>query len=229
MAIKTITLRPTGSEYIVDPALNIAIESLTYPPTTEVSEIYLRVNEEVADGDSTYYKPGYTVITDSIGFSFTPPENYSSLIPVSLRIYLNVTSEYNADVMFISLDASSGTESLSEIFRYTIPASTTYNSVEYVVEGEHIDEIWKRVSSANPSLWSSALSIRAVKANASKTANTKITQFYIEADFEVEESSGIYVRKNGAFVEVAQTYKKVSGAWTEITTEECKSLIQSHS
>ena len=229
MAIKTITLRPTGSEYPKDPGtLSIDIASMTYPATSDVGEIYLRVNEEVSDGDSTYYT-SHHLYGSSIGFSFTVPEKYRWSIPVALRIYLNSTSANDSQVALTSWDISSGVAGNVNIITYTIPASSTYSAFEYSAPGTIIENMWSRIASWVPSISLPVICIGMTKNGSSKTANAKITQFYIEADFEVEESSGIYVRKNGAFVEVAQTYKKVSGAWTEITTEECKSLIQSHS
>lgn len=227
MAIKTITLRPTSSG-LFNPSgtLSYDISSMTYPATSDDTKIYLLINEEIPDNDATYYKP-HQLYGQHIGFRFTPPDEYKSLLPESIRIYLSSASELNATLRIIIHDLSNTTH--VDAIKATLPASTEYNTTCHTVSQDLISATWTVLTSADAAAWSPLMRISTTKSGSSKTSNTKITQFYIEADFEVEDSSSIYVRKNGSFVEVAQTYKKVNGAWTEITTEECKSLIQSHS
>ena len=222
MAIKTITLRPTGSDsYIVDgydPA------TTTYPATSDVTKVYLLINEDNADGDGTYIK---IASVPGASYSFTVPDEYIGLTPTAMRLYVNIMADTASDITFAIEEPD---DTAGYIDACSVSAETAYNV--YIVEPQSDDMslLWGAVIGDESVVKSPGLAMMGTaQDSAVKETTIKLTQFYIEADFDVDESSGIYVRKNGAFVEVAQMYQKVNGAWTEITAEECKSLIQSHS
>ena len=217
MAIKTLILRPITGSYD-SPA--------TYPDSVATEERYLLVSEEVADDDATYISINTTAINAVTMFSV--PSGYQSLIPQSMRLVVRARAASTATTGLVvqrthmSLDASS----TSNVELASFAITSEYAMYTTTIESSIIEGVWNALYTDNASNYF----ILKSKASSGKNTALRVTQVYLEVDFEVEdtEATGIYVRNNGSFIEASKFFKMISGIWTEITVDECKSILQNN-
>jgi hypothetical protein len=58
------------------------------------------------------------------------------------------------------------------------------------------------------------------------TTDTKVSQVYLEAVYEDSKGMSLYRNEGGTWKQAQTAYEKRSGAWIEISEDECKSILQ---
>lgn len=211
MAVETLILRPTVSK-----TLGVSV----YPDELDVSGKYhLAVNEEIADGDATYHE--YSVSASGCSFYFSVPVEYSSKTPSAIRCVF-CARKSNTNPLNISV-AFGGADSTLESVVINI-TEESYKIFTASLSTDFLSAMWEHmVNFQNTGDERAHLSLAAsVIGNQKQTVGTRITQVYLEVDFE---DTSIHIKKNGSWVETTQMYHKINGTWTEITVEECQQLL----
>lgn len=55
-----------------------------------------------------------------------------------------------------------------------------------------------------------------------------LTQVYLEIALEDEKNIGVFYKINGTYKAATTAYKKINGAWTEISEDECKEILKNN-
>lgn len=221
MATKTLILRPTASF--------ASSNVVRYPETTADEDIYLLAAEEVADDSATYFES--SGITPYVFISFSIPVEYTTQQPTSIRATVRMRTEIDSTAVANTYIAMiSGNDATNAEFMDigdVIKTPNSYNTYTQAVSSEYIENIWNMLLIPAPNEnFNGHLAIRTITDNGKGGLDVFVTQVYLEIDFEVEPTS-IFIKRNNNFIEATKAYQKISGTWTEITAEECKTLIQS--
>ena len=204
MAVKTIILRPNGQ------AGGVNLSNFTRVPSDTTDEnLYMLVNEAVADDDSTYIAA--TVVLADVELAF-PFKALTGITPTAMRLVARVKSEgilWSAKLNINGTDAS-GAEVTSSTYAYN----------------ENLD-VWETITadvdsfeSIKDSLADFTYSVRLAYSGSSKSGKAYLTQLYLEVDYDDEAGGGeaetptLYIKLSGAWEAVNGTvYNKVNGAW----------------
>ena len=225
MATETLILRPTSG---------MVIESVSrFPEDTATDDTWLLVSEEVADDDATYVCP---VLISALNLNFLIPLDYKILMPDAIKIVVRARIEdgsiattlagnYATSITY-SDDGSSYEFGRSNIDN--IPLSEEYQTILYEVPYDNIQPFWEMlgVSYNGGGVNTTHIGITST-GDDGKTGTMRVTQVYLEIDFEVEDPpTGIFIKRNGAYIEASQIYQKINGSWTEITADEYKTILK---
>ena len=209
----TLTLRPTS-----DDACTIKCSS--------GSSRYLLINEEVADDDATYIYVSVGSTNNAGGGAIvtlggTLPSGKFKVTGAKLCIRAKATNSGTSSVS-VRLASDKNDSSFSVTTSYE-----TYSDTN--VGATYIGKTY--TSSSFPD--SIYLNIKAdgAKANSKDSSfEVRITQAYLELEYELiggEPGFGIYIKVVSTWKEIKSAYKKVNGEWISITSEDCKSILQS--
>lgn len=61
-----------------------------------------------------------------------------------------------------------------------------------------------------------------------KVSSVYLTQAYVEIEYEEIENYGVFDKINGTYKATTTAYKKINGAWTEISEYECKEILKNN-
>lgn len=220
MATKTVILRPTSG--------NFYDATERYPSTTSNNNVYLLVAEEVADDDATYYTAVNALPPTGVNFSL--PDEYINMIPISIRCITRLRAT-SSSVTYVGLNLAQKSENTNMSNNMTaqgyIKPNDTYDTYTFELTAEEILGFWYIIVNNLTDTTIPHVGFTSKGDDAKSSVNSHITQVYLEIDFEVEEPTGIFIKRNNNFIEATKAYQKISGAWVEITADECKTLIQS--
>lgn len=223
MAENTVILRPISDINIIN---NGGTVLSTNP--TDATEIYLLVNEEVADDDATYINVFGTEANYG-DFSFTFGLDVSK-IPSNVRI-TNVQ-------MYVRGKQSAGTTRLysslvvNEVSteEYSVASGgSSYGTTSASLDITDIGIINDYIKT-NKELPSIQFTIRIHKNETGSQAKTHyyyLTQCYVEFTYEEITGLNIHTKSNDTWIQAQAAYQKQNGAWVEITENECKSVLAS--
>lgn len=203
MALQTIILRPNGQGGISNAS------SLTrVPSSTPIENVYMLINEAVADDDATYISSNN--VTADIELTF-PVEMLSGITPTAVRLLARMKSEsiiWRARIRIINNKTTVGDF-------YAI--NTALNT-------------WETVSATCPNVDNIKDILKTAEFHfmfgyegSNKSGKGYLTQLYLEVDYDDEaggdepvEVPALYIKKSGAWEPVYGTvYNKVNGAWVE--------------
>ena len=202
----------------------------TVPSDVEADNLYTLVSEEVPDDEATYVVLNTTIISGAIvRFSFTVPEQFIVMRPCGLRVVFRCCvpgSAGSAGVELSVFEKNETDDTLTKMVLGTIPAiNDSYDNYIIDIPADNIPYAWSILSKALVDNHEE-LQYILIARNGNKSTGVNLTQFYIEADFDIEENIAIYTKRNGSVVEVQQMYLKENGSWVELTVDEFKNLIQ---
>lgn len=208
----TLTLRPTS-----DDICTLSCSS--------GSSRYLLINEEVADDDATYI---YTSVssTSSTGtgaivtLGGTLPSGKFKVTGAKIYIRARATNNGTSSVA-VKLATDSNESSFSVTTSYE-----TYSDTN--VGATYIGKTY--TSSSFPSSIYLNISATGNKSSSKDSSfDIRITQVYLELTYEAAGNTGlgIHIKVAGVWKESQSAYKKVNGEWVSITSEDCKTILQS--
>ena len=209
MATGAIILRPSAD-------IETTTQHSTYPGLS--ANLYTLINEEVADGDSTYIYAKGTPRTSKFQLSSgtIPPE--ATIIDVTICA---VPYSQNEDEQIFRLEVNGiqATETPTlypgQAFNGSVPSAITLINNYFIV------------NKTLPPIVLILLSEVTNGANKSDSKDSGITQVYVVLTYEVITDIGIHKKVNGTWKAATAAYKKVNGAWAEITADEAKEIISS--
>lgn len=216
MAAKTMILRPTSS-----PMQGVASGSIaTYnPPGTAHEEAYKLVNETVADDDATYIN-----LTNGkyvhLGIDILSVANYSKWTAVRLVLRLEATNSALAlDIYILGANESSGSDVphiIGSIGSANLKPSWTDTTVQPSIG---INEIQSYIAQRIKLGLSDPFIFRfysngSAGGKGSASGDIKITQLYLEVDYDDGETTTFYLKQSGVWEAVSgEIYNKVNGEW----------------
>lgn len=219
MAAGTFYLRPSA---------DVSLEHWTAYGTRV--DGYLKINEEVADGDSTYIfaDDGGNVLTSVFSMSFggaVEPDRVTSARLVVVSKVSNSTATSSSDcptTYTVSLDnGAQDSVTYAETSSSYVTAEFDLSSLADAING------YIKTSGVFPAVTLTIAST--TPAGGSKAEySLDITQVYIAIDYETADDIGIHVKRNGAWEAAKSAYQKQNGAWVGITADECKAILQSN-
>lgn len=185
---------------------------------------YAMINEEVADGDSTYI---YQTISSS---SSSNQQNVSSTFRFS---QLPQNAKVNSAKLYVVVKHNdSGTDiNLNsirvQIGEYTSPwgvVSQSYKSVEFDLAS--MLSAWNKTieDGGTPDITVTLTTKGSKSASKNNNYQIRVTQAYIAVEYEqsADDGSKIYWKVSGSWSEVT-LYKKVNGAWQVVAPEDMPS------
>lgn len=212
MATGTITLRPSQ---------DIDVEH----STSRGSNAYSMIADTVADDDSTYIYStlssgnwGGSNVTDESTFILSGSIPQGNIHVTEVRMYsrarIGNNDESGSYTCYFAVGGNGGDSS---------DAATNANlTSSYQTHTSTSDSLVQEINDALSSGSFPQMSVR-VHTNGSAASGMKaedgyirVTQVYMEIDYEeVEESSHIYIKENGRWVEYSKVFIKRNNAWVE--------------
>ena len=209
MATGTIILRPCA---------DISADHSSVPNLSQ-KNLYTIINEEVADGDSTYIYAYRDSKTSKFQLSSgaIPPE--ATIIDVTICAVPYSENE-NEQTFIIEVNGTQATETPilypDQAFNGSVPSAITLIN-NYFIANKTLPQLVLTLISESPDAPSK-----------SDVKRSGITQVYVVLTYEVKTDIGIHHKVNGEWKAASQAYKKVNGSWAEITADEAKQIIASH-
>lgn len=208
--------------FILRPDEDISIGHTLSP--TDSTAAYLLINEEVADDASTYI----SLVHSGTNSTATSKVNLSGEIPsdfvraTSIKIIHRSISTSSSVTGQLRCILACGDDS-DEFTGSAI--NTSYTNQELTSLGT----IVLNTINQNP-INIEALSLEICTEASStngKTGKINTTQIYVEITYSDTNDIGVYKKVNDTWKVATQAYRKINGAWTEITADECKQILQS--
>jgi hypothetical protein len=217
MAAGTVALRPSA---------DISLGHNRYP-TSGSSTGFDRINETTQDGSSTYI----SYETTASG-SATSQFKLSGSIPEGMKCtgakfcaVCNLTG--NASDKTCNIDAGITVNGTTYSGTVNIPTGGAFTMYSVDIP-DVISAINSYISQYGtfPAVTLTLTTNIILGAEEKKEANNKITQVYLELSYEEQTGTGIHMKIGGGWKEATQAFKKVNGAWVEITADECKTILR---
>ena len=166
---------------------------------------YNLINDEISDGDSSYISKSVTGIVKVTSIFGLTPVSLSNIKINSAKVVVVGKKTSNLKTSAV-LNAS-----LIQNDTTLISAGTSHLSTEYVA--------YEASTNSLSSLDNLTLEIVSeVVAGISASRQTRITQAYVEIDYdEISSGTNFYIKNNGSYAEVQKVYKKVNGVYVEQT------------
>lgn len=209
------------------PSADISVGHILYPAGSTAA--YLLINEEVSDNNATYIR------SDTGEFS----------APVTSKFVLSNSNQPSAKKYIV-------TAVILNIDPYcsSTDAGTAYNELDLEIDGvsmgfKHSSEPSKEtviyfddaiaaineflaVNGTLPPINLTVISHGGANTDTTKNTNISIgiTQAYLAVYYDEITDIGIHHKVNGTWLGATAAYQKQSGAWTEITAEEAKTILQ---
>lgn len=224
MAAGVIYLRPSA---------DISVGHVKTPEDS--TSAYLLINEEVSDGATTHIdvqgkgenKTG--TATSQFSMSGNLPENPKYTVTgakccISAALGADAqTTGYSVTATFTIngatytavLDSSMTTDYL--LFELDMP-EVVFAINEYVSQQGAFPSVTVSVTS---------VAITTSSGSAQKTYTVlMVSQIYLELSYDAQTDIGVHMKIGGEWKAATQAYRKVDGAWVEITADECKTILQ---
>lgn len=188
------------------------------------SSRYLLINEEVADDDATYI---YSSIGGTSSSSASQIVNLGGTLPsgefkiTGAKIYIRARATNNGtSSVAVKLATDSDKSSFSVTTSYE-----TYSDTN--VGATYIGKTY--TSSSFPSIILNIFATGNKSSSKDSSFDIRITQVYLELTYEAAGNTGlgIHIKVAGVWKESQSAYKKVNGEWVSITSEDCKTILQS--
>lgn len=111
-------------------------------------------------------------------------------------------------------------------------AFVTYEAVASEEQLATLQDIIKENSNCIPelqlSVWLNANADYNEGLSLGKTSSVYLTQAYVELDYEEIPGIGIHKKTNGEYKEATLAYRKIDGAWVDISEDETKSILKNN-
>lgn len=190
MATETLILRPT----------HVGGMSERYPSETADDQTWSLIAEEVADDDATYIIP-----TINTAIFFTVPDEYLSLTPTAIKIFIRAKASANATCQ-ISLCGANADDT---------EFTTVYQTSASNVPSADLESVYQ-VLAKNITNTGHGLQIL-VTGNSKSTIY--LTQAYLELTYgegtDTPTSDVIYIKENSVWTAFSgEIYRKINSAWT---------------
>lgn len=221
----------TGTLYL-RPSADLSVEHDLYPAGS--TSAYSLINEEIADGSSTYIiskkDDYYTIIstskfrlsnTSAIGnkpFFITAVNIVGDEFVSSTSATASPKNRVALEINGVEMQPVSTNGSKNAGFDCSFPDAIEAIN-EYLADNKVLPEINIIVESTT---WDNSQG-----GNKADIATSAITQVYVVLTYEEIQDIGIHHKVNGEWKAATAAYKKVNGAWTEITADEAKEIIAS--
>lgn len=208
MATKTLILRPTSSNNMDAGGVSV------FPSDTSTDNIYLLLNEEVADDDATYVDISTTLASLSLGF--TVPNKYLGIDPLSIRIIIRTMTPTPSGAMIQygpALRVTDGTG--KDVESHDPPEDIIFDVYEtYNIEVINTQKVWDACITGANFLY---IQMRKVSSSSSKNDGSVIryTQVYIEVDYEGPDTPTAFIKDGMLWKESEAIYIKKNGSWVE--------------
>lgn len=217
------------------PSADISAGHATIPSGSD-SE-YLLINEEVSDGNTTYIHLAVQGDSGAAGsatsqflMSGDVPENSKYTI-TGARCYISAA---------LGTDAYSQDYSLTATFivrsrEYSVVVNADMERDKYQLFVMGVTDIvalineYRSQNNGNFPTIQLKLTTIGKSAGSSDTKSytvIKVSQIYLELSYAEQTDIGVHVKKSGEWKAATQAYRKVNGAWVEITADECKEILQ---
>jgi hypothetical protein len=226
MATKTVIARPSST-------ISFSTPMNTIPSGTSFNSTYTLINEEIADGDSTYVYypvPGTvnTWFSPEFGFKIPTALQYGEYLDIkSLKVVALISANnsqsttksmtftvnlYNDDVVMHSETKTVDCSSYSAISEYHETVAIFENICQTMVNDFDIDH---ETAIIGIKLDGSTYIGTSSKNNGQTVGvSFQLTQLYIEFTYE-QYSKKIYLKKDGSWEEIQGTvFIKQNGSWT---------------
>lgn len=219
-------------------------QHLGYPENTE---IYRWISEDVSDGDVDYiYAPAPTenaqVRQELLSLFYLNgaiPQNRIKVSSIKIKYSARetVVCEYSSTIRFTLIsgaiarqtEAKDVSEYLSEPEEIALPAEDVQNLNEWLAVAN---------KGAFPEFSIFVYTVNGCNVESSKGslenittyhyAEVRLSQLYIEIDYEEILDIGIHRQVNGAVKAAVAAYRKLGGSWAEITEEEAKDILKNN-
>lgn len=217
MAAGTVALRPSA---------DILLGHRIYP-TSGSSTGFDRINETTQDGHSTHI---YLETTTS--GSATSQFELSGSIPEGMKCTgakFCAVCRFTGDVSDTTCNIDAGITVNGSTYTgvINIPKVGTYTMFSGDIP-DVVSAINSYISQYNtfPAVTLTLTTNVILGAEDKQGADINITQVYLELSYEEQTGAGIHMKIGGGWKEATQAYRKVNGAWVEITADECKTILQ---
>ena len=205
----------TGT-FILRPSADISVGHTLYP--SDSTAAYLLINEETDDGSSTYITSNSSSgLTSKFALSGNIPSELAKVTNIKVvHVSSNAASNYTSIINY-SLEIDGTKVSVSDSFS---PSDTSY----IVYEKNITDTTFLNKLNSSGAFSDLTLTITSSCAS-NKSYKVNTTQVYLEVTYNTADI-GVHKKINGSWVAATQAYQKTNGAWTEITADECKAILQ---
>ena len=224
------------AKYILRPSQDITVNHTKYPEDS--SSAYVLINEEVPDDSATYIF--LAMIADeeetwkcssSFVFSTVLPPSKGRLKKAKIIIKEGIRTLTGANAENYRVIASIKIGSETKDFFINTRESEIGEEVGLFTQSADItDFVIKNpfLSSCEVTLTQRCDSVKEVESGY-KTYDQVvrlITTAWIELEFQ--DSIGVHEKNNGTYKAATTAYKKIDGAWTEISEDECKEILKNN-
>ena len=227
-----------GGEDIFRPSADIAVgHSIPSGFTT----VYQLINEEEADDISTQiFSDGtksYPDASSTVLVNILMQQVSIKQIKLVSRIFVGLYAGYSAAVSFrLSVNgAQFNTVQRSSLYRGSAWTTNSYYTFEAVITSssdivKEINSYYKTHKTMPPVeiLINTDGEYDAEGAAGAKQSSAKVSQVYLDVVYEDITNIGIFDKVGGKQMPSTAAYKKVGGAWSEITEDECKELLKNN-
>ena len=189
MATETLILRPTHVGGVPE----------RYPSETADAQLWSLIAEEVADDDATYIIPTLNITT-----FFTVPNEYLSLTPTAIKIFIRAKASANATCQIGLCGATVDNTELTTVYQTsTVDVPSADLESVYQLLAENITNTGHGLT---------------ILLTGNGKATIYLTQAYLELTFgegaDTPISDTIHIKENGVWVAISgQIYRKINGAW----------------
>lgn len=233
MATGTIILRPSADITVEDSS---AYAHYVCPDGS--TSKYLLVNEEEADDSATYIHSegngGEDQFISSFIMSGVIPKKNISITNIRFiyryAMYYSITGSSATDTITINMGDNSASvvwsmEKTDSMDSYVTQEITGFDNLDTLLS--ELNDYIKANGAGEFSAITLTLYSTMIRGETTKDSSIDayITQLYLELDYE-ETDIGVYIKSSGEWLPAMQAFQKVSGAWAEITGEECKTILQ---
>lgn len=219
----------------------MATGTITYLPTTQIScthslssgaTSYVLIQQN--DGDTTYiYSESGTDKRTSVSknSSFTCTSNSSigsNIIITAARIYCIVRKTESTDASFscnVGIGNSQGTSDTGVNSSNITTSYQSFSNSSNLLLTQINNYITQNLILPDLRIDLTTTSIRRVQ-NSQKISNeVRVTQIYIELDYETIETSKIYLKENNVWNEYSKVYIKENGSWVEKSMDQISTIF----
>lgn len=180
---------------------------------------YSMISESNSDSDSTYIVQNVTASQSTTQTSIfalgagNMPSGSFIINSMTLHLFARATST--------STGARSGNFKLTNgSYSQTITYNTSYRESINQRANEGLFELGSTytandISNLQVEISTSGNTATSTGTKQAETFENRVTQVYLEIEYEevIEDTTGIYLKQNGQWVEYTQAYKKINGVW----------------
>ena len=221
----------SGVSYL-RPSADISLGHDIYP-TSGTSTGFDRINEEVNDGHSTHITSIVKGESGTVG-SATSQFAMSGIIPDGSKCTgakWHIVARAGDTDEVTNCTAVAGFTVDGAVYTSTISITDMSTYTPYSADVSGLPGAINTYILQNGTFPAVTLTLTSNGVSAGSGANKEytvmeITQVYLELSYEEQTDIGVHVKIGGTWTGATQAYKKVNGAWVEITTDECKTILQ---